>query len=150
MPPVNRTSKQSGTGTAPSPNATNTTPRRSGKCDSCSSNHGTFLFASVSDAPPVTMTNAFAGNSRCFRHRFLSWGLKTLVSIPGTITRTPPQASAIGLRPAISASHWLFVTTRAPQFRYARNFRECAPFARTRFAGHFKIGQKSQRCVWLA
>ena len=35
----------------------------------------------------------------------------------------------------------------APQFRYARNFHECAAFARNRFAGHLKIGQGLQGCI---
>jgi hypothetical protein len=96
------------------------------------------------------MTNASAGKSRYFRQSALSCGLKTVVSIPGGITSTPPQALAIGLWPAISASQWLFATMRAPQFRYVRNFREWAAFARNRFAGHLKIGQGSQGCVWLA
>ena len=150
MPPVNRTFKPCGVVTTPSPNTKTIRRRRSGKCDSCSNSHATFLFASVSDAPPVMMTNASAGKSRSFRHRSLSCGLKTVVSIPGGTTRTPPQAWAIGLRPAISASQWLFATMRAPQFRYARNFRECAAFARNRLAGHLKIGHGSQGCAWLA
>ena len=150
MPPVNRTSKRPGTGTAPSPNAKTITPSRSGRSDSCSNNHGTFLFASVNDAPPVTMTKASVGKSRCFRHRLLSCAVKTVVSIPGGITRRPPQAWAIWLRPAISASQWLLATMRAPQLRYARNFRECAAFAMNRSAGHLKIGQESQACLWLA
>ena len=76
MPPVNRTFKPCGTGTAPSPNAKTIMPSISGNADSCSSSHGTFLFSSVSDAPPVTMTNASSGKSRCFRHSALSCGLK--------------------------------------------------------------------------
>jgi len=93
------------------------------------------------------MTNASAGKARSLRHNCLSCGLKTVVSIPGGITRTPPHALAIGLRPAISASHSLFATIRAPQWRYARNFRQCEVFARIRFKGVFKIGHGAQVSV---
>ena len=150
MPRANRTLRPLGTETVPSPNAKTITPARSGKPDSCSNNHRTFLFASVSDAPPVRITNASVGKSRCLRQRFLSCGLNSVVSIPGGITCTPPQALTIGLRLTISASQWLFATMRAPHFGYARIFRECAAFASNRFAGHLKIGHGSQGCVSLA
>src|SRR5215831_1949044 len=149
MPPVKRTLKPSGTGTVPSPNANTITFPTSGKRDNCSKSHITFLLVSFREAPPVVMTKASAAKLSCLRHACLSCGLKTVVSIPGGITRTPPHASAILLLPAISASQKLFATIRARQLQYARSFRENAAFASSRFAGHRRIGHELQGSVWL-
>src|SRR5262249_8831317 len=96
----------------------NTTVRllRFGNRESCFSSHEMFLFVSVNEAAPAAITKAFGGMASAARHCALSCGLKMVVSIPGGITRTPPQAFAIGLRPAISASQWPLATKRAPHF----------------------------------
>ena len=117
MLPAKRTFKRSGTGRKPSPNARTITFSSSGKRDNCFNSHGTFLFVSFREAPPVTITNASAGRPSCFLRSSLSCGLKIVRSIPGEITPTPPHALAIALRPASSASQRLFATMRAPEVR---------------------------------
>ncbi len=143
-PPINWTPRRSGTGTLPSPNAKTLTFSGSGNRESCSSSHGTFLFISVNEAQPVAITKASRGNASSSRHCLLSCGLKIAVSTPGGITRTPPQALAMGLCSAMPANQRLFATIWAPQSRYAFSLREYSSLARNSLAGHRRIGHEPQ------